>query len=57
MENTPSMEVARMDGGAVVVRDPFDGERWYHAANVAAFIGSAQGATNKAKGAATPAPF
>ena len=37
-----NMEVARMDGGAVVVRDPFDGERWYHAANVAAFIGSAR---------------
>ena len=36
------MEVARMDGGAVVVRDPFDGERWYHAVNVAAFIGSAR---------------
>ena len=37
-----NMEVARMDGGAVVVRDPFDGERWYHAANVAAFVGSAR---------------
>jgi hypothetical protein len=42
METNTSMEVARMDGGAVVVRDPFDGERWYHAANVAAFIGSAR---------------
>ena len=42
MENNTNMEVARMDGGAVVVRDPFDGERWYHAANVAAFIGSAR---------------
>ena len=42
MEQDTNMEVARMDGGAVVVRDPFDGERWYHAANVAAFIGSAR---------------
>ena len=42
MEHDTNMEVARMDGGAVVVRDPFDGERWYHAANVAAFIGSAR---------------
>ena len=42
MEDKTNMEVARMDGGAVVVRDPFDGERWYHAANVAAFIGSAR---------------
>ena len=42
MEDNTNMEVARMDGGAVVVRDPFDGERWYHAANVAAFIGSAR---------------
>ena len=42
MERGTNMEVARMDGGAVVVRDPFDGERWYHAANVAAFIGSAR---------------
>ena len=32
MEQDTNMEVARMDGGAVVVRDPFDGERWYHAA-------------------------
>ena len=42
MKHDTNMEVARMDGGAVVVRDPFDGERWYHAANVAAFIGSAR---------------
>jgi hypothetical protein len=42
METNSNLEVARMDGGAVVVRDPFDGERWYHAANVAAFIGSAR---------------
>ena len=43
MEANTNMEVARMDGGAVVVRDPFDGE-------------AAQGAANKANGAA-PAPF
>lgn len=42
MEDNTKMEVARMDGGAVVVRDPFDNEKWYHAANVAAFIGSAR---------------
>ena len=42
METNTSMEVARMLDGALVVRDPFDGERWYHAANVAAFIGSAR---------------
>ena len=42
MKQDTNMEVARMDGGAVVVRDPFDGERWYHAANVAAFISSAR---------------
>ena len=42
MEDNTNMEVARMDGGAVVVRDPFDNEKWYHAANVAAFIGSAR---------------